>query len=93
MYNLFIFVCICYYIGLLSSCLRTFLSFVVFLIANQQEKPTRVFISRVKPEEQQRKDKRQYRRVKKWELTELRIVDGRSQDTEVRGLLSIVNSY
>ncbi len=53
---------------------------------NTQEKPPRVFISRLKQEEMRKEkqgDKRQYRRVKKWELMELRIVDGRSQDTEV----------
>ena len=45
-----------------------------------------MFISRLKPDEQRKdkqQDKRQYRRVKKWELSELRIVDGKSQDTEV----------
>ena len=60
--------------------------FVFLFLVNLQEKPARVFISRLKQEEQRKdkqNDKRLYRRVKKWELTELRIVDGRSQDTEV----------
>ena len=59
---------------------------MAILSVNLQEKPPRVFISRLKPDEQRKdkqQDKRQYRRVKKWELSELRIVDGKSQDTEV----------
>ena len=58
----------------------------LFLVpaVNHQEQPPVVLISRVKSiERKDNKDRESYRRVKTWRLTELRLVDGRSAETEV----------
>lgn len=60
---------------------------------NPQEKPPVVYLSRIKQDDQ-RKDKHGlYRRVKKWELSELRLIDGKSADTEVGRLRFDLNSF
>ena len=86
MYSVHVLKCImhstCIYIYIMMYTLLC----LFFISVNTQEKPPRVFISRLKQEELRKEkqgDKHQYRRVKKWELMELRIVDGRSQDAEV----------
>ena len=53
---------------------------------NVVEKPPQVTISRVKSSERkasEKSDRELYRRVKTWRLSELKLVDGKSADTEV----------
>lgn len=56
-------------------------------VVNFQDKPPEAYISRVKTVERKVGDKTDsretYRRVKYWRLPELRLVDGKSVDTEV----------
>ena len=53
-------------------------------IVNLESKPACVYISRVKKDEKkERGEKSGLRRVRKWKLSELRLVDGRSADTEI----------
>ena len=52
------------------------------LLVNPQEKPPQVYVSRIKHDDQ-RKEKQSYRRVRKWELGELKMIDGKSADAEV----------
>uniref|UniRef100_A0A1X7VCF4 Exocyst complex component Sec3 PIP2-binding N-terminal domain-containing protein n=1 Tax=Amphimedon queenslandica TaxID=400682 RepID=A0A1X7VCF4_AMPQE len=42
-----------------------------------------VYLSRIKQDDQRKDKQGLYRRVKKWELSELRLIDGKSADTEV----------
>lgn len=52
------------------------------ILVNPQEKPPQVYVSRIKHDDQ-RKEKQSYRRVRKWELGELKMIDGKSADAEV----------
>lgn len=62
----------------------TLVNLFLGLAVNQQEQPPVVVISRIKSiERKDNKDRESYRRVKTWRLTELRLVDGRSAETEV----------
>ena len=55
------------------------------LIVNLESKPACVYISRVKKDEKKERSEKSsgLRRVRKWKLSELRLVDGKSADSEV----------
>ena len=60
---------------------------------NPQEKPPLVYVSRIKHDDQRKDKQGLYRRVRKWDLSELRLIDGKTADTEVHYMYICIYMY